>query len=223
MTLPLPATGGAEVLSATGQEDRAAPRFTLLIRPAKLHVGAAQFVCVIRDLSATGVSIRQFHDIAWDDPVVLELQTGDRHPVEPVWHRPGEAGFRFFDPIAVDEVIGGCSAYPKRDLRFEIAWPITVQAQGVSNPAEVVNLSRQGALIECDALLAIGQAVMLEAKGLPMIEARVRWRKGSHYGMVFDTTFSLQQLAIAIEQLQRGRGLRKPAGMRLEDSSARAN
>lgn len=201
MTLPLPATEGAEAQAAQ-PEVRAAPRFTLLIRPAKLRVGKVQYVCVIRDISATGVSIRQFHEIGWHGPVVLELQTGERHPVEPVWHRAGEAGFRFFEPIAVDEVISGCSAYPKRDLRFEIAWPIAVQAQGVANPAELVNLSRQGALIECEALLAIGQAVMLKAKGLPTIEARVRWRKGNRYGMVFDTTFSLQQLAIAIEQLQ---------------------
>lgn len=222
MTLPMPATGGAEV-QPTLLEDRAAPRFTLLIRPAKLHVAAAQFVCVIRDISATGVSIRQFHEIAWHGPIVLELQTGDSYPIEPVWHRAGEAGFRFIEPIRVDDVISGCSAYPKRDLRFEIAWPIAVQAQGISNQAEIVNLSRQGALIECDALLAIGQAVMLEAKGLPVIEARVRWRKGSRYGMVFDTTFSLQQLAIAIEQLQRGRALRKQAGMRPEVDTAWAN
>lgn len=222
MTLPLPETEGAEA-QPVEVEDRAAPRFTLLIRPAKLHVGAAQFVCVIRDISATGVSIRQFHEIAWDGPVALELQTGDSYPVEPVWQRAGEAGFRFLEPIAVDDVIGGCSAYPKRDLRFEIAWPIAVQSRGVSDPAEVVNLSRQGALIECDALLAIGQAVMLQAKGLPTIEARIRWRKGNRYGMVFDTTFSLQQLAVAIEQLQRSAPTPVPAQARIAEGAGRRN
>lgn len=222
MTLPLPETGGAEAQPAQ-LEDRSAPRFTLLIRPAKLHVGAAQFVCVIRDISATGVSIRQFHEIAWHGPIALELQTGDRYPVEPVWQREGEAGFRFFEAIRVADVISGCSAYPKRDLRFEITWPIAIKSLGVSHGAKVVNLSRQGALIECDDLLAIGQAVMLQARGLPTIEARIRWRKGNRYGMVFDTTFSLQQLAVAIEQLQRSAPALIPASIRIANGAGQRN
>ena len=52
-------------------------------------------------------------------------------------------------------------------------------------------------------MLALGQAVLVEARGLPKIEARVRWRRDGRYGMVFDTTFSLAQLAALIERLQR--------------------
>ncbi|MCR2832415.1 PilZ domain-containing protein [Parerythrobacter lacustris] len=201
MNLQLP-----EMEGANGQpvaiDDRAAPRFTLLIRPGKLHVGEAQYLCVIRDISATGVSIRLFHPIDWRGPVVLELQTGDCYPVEQVWDRGAEAGFRFFDPIEVDSVIGHCSHYPKRDLRFEIRLPVVIQAQGQAFPASVANLSRQGALVESDDMFAIGQAVMLQAKGLSTIEARIRWRKAKAYGLVFDTTFSLQQLALALQRFQ---------------------
>ena len=40
--------------SDTGSaEERAAPRFTLLIRAAKLVAPQGQFVCVIRDVSST--------------------------------------------------------------------------------------------------------------------------------------------------------------------------
>ncbi len=216
-----------EMEGANGQpvaiDDRAAPRFTLLIRPGKLHVGEAQYLCVIRDISATGVSIRLFHPIDWRGPTVLELQTGDRYPVEPVWDRGAEAGFRFFDPIEVDSVIGHCSHYPKRDLRFEIRLPVVIQAQGQAFPASFANLSRQGALVESDEMFAIGQAVMLQAKGLPMIEARVRWRKCNRYGMVFDTTFSLQLLAVAIEQLQRSAPAPIPAPARVSHGIGQRN
>ncbi|MEZ5692554.1 MAG: PilZ domain-containing protein [Altererythrobacter sp.] len=202
MSFPLPDTGEAE-MQPVDIEDRVAPRFTLLIRPAKLHVGEAQFVCVIRDISATGVSIRLFHDIEWKGPVVLELQTGDRHSIELVWNQGTEAGFQFHDQVEVDSVVGHCSLYPKRDLRFDIELPIKLEAGGQVVPAKIANLSRQGALIEADSMLALGQAVLVEARGLPKIEARVRWRRDGRYGMVFDTTFSLAQLAALIERLQR--------------------
>lgn len=214
MNFPLPDTGEAE-MQPVDIEDRAAPRFTLLIRPAKLHVGEAQFVCVIRDISATGVSIRLFHDIEWKGPVVLELQTGDRHSIELVWNKGTEAGFQFHDQVEVDSVVGHCSLYPKRDLRFDIELPIRLEAGGQVHQATVGNLSRQGAMLEADGMLALGQAVLIEAKGLPKIEARVRWRRDGRYGMVFDTTFSLAELAGLIERLQRkGAGIMRPARTR---------
>nr|WP_161593718.1 PilZ domain-containing protein [Parerythrobacter lutipelagi] len=201
MNFPLPETEG-EGMQPVDIEDRAAPRFTLLIRPAKLHVGESQFVCIIRDISATGVSLRLFHDIEWKGPITLELQTGDRHSLEFVWNRATEVGLQFMDQVEVDNIIGHCSLYPKRDLRFDIAMPITFQSGGVAYTASIANLSRQGALLECDSKLAVSQPIMLEARGFPTIEARVRWRRGNQFGLVFDTTFSLAELAVLIERLQ---------------------
>jgi hypothetical protein len=73
-------------------DERAAPRFTLLIRTAKLICGNADYLCVIRDVSAEGISVRLFHPIPTADEIILEMQTGDRHPVRAVWQNPGEAG-----------------------------------------------------------------------------------------------------------------------------------
>ena len=44
-----------------GAEQRAGPHFTLLIRAAKLVSAQGEFVCVIRDVSESGVSLRLFH------------------------------------------------------------------------------------------------------------------------------------------------------------------
>lgn len=192
-------------------EDRVAPRFTLLIRPAKLVVGDLQFVCVIRDISATGVSVRIFHAIEWNGPVALELQTGERHKMDLVWNRGSEAGFEFHHEVEVESVIGNASLYPKRDIRFAIEWPIKLHdATGTARPAKLHNISRQGARVEIAAPLALDQALRLEARGLPAIEARVRWREEGHYGLVFDTTFSLGELALTVERLQRGGAINPP-------------
>ena len=50
--------------------------------------------------------------------------------------------------------------------------------------------------------MAIDQKLRLEADNLPVIQARVRWRKGSDYGLVFDDTFQFAELARLAEHLQ---------------------
>ena len=85
-------------------EERATPRFTLLIRTAKLVCDSAEYLCVIRDVSAEGVSVRLFHPLPIETEgveLVLEMQTGDCHPVTLIWQKPGEAGFQFVTPVDV--------------------------------------------------------------------------------------------------------------------------
>ena len=65
-------------------EERTAPRFTLLIRAAKVVTPAGEFICVIRDVSQSGVSLRGFHALPENGPHWLELQTGERYAIEPI-------------------------------------------------------------------------------------------------------------------------------------------
>ena len=45
------------------EDMRGAQRFTLLIRTAKLVSETGEFLCIIRDVSATGLRLRLFHDL----------------------------------------------------------------------------------------------------------------------------------------------------------------
>jgi len=186
-------------------EERATPRFTLLIRTAKLILNKAEYLCVIRDVSAEGVSVRLFHPIPIEThhaELVLELQTGESHPVTSIWQKAGEAGFRFMTPVDVEQVIRRSSRFPKRELRFAAQLPVTVLVFGEKYPALLHNISQQGAMIETADRLLIAQTIRIESKGLPNIEAKVLWRKGEHYGLIFDTTFRLHDLAGIVHALQ---------------------
>jgi hypothetical protein len=73
-------------------------------------------------------------------------------------------------------------------------------------PATVVNFSQQGALLACDGLFAIDQNLRIDggtiAPELKEIRAKVRWRRGAHYGVVFDDTFTLGDFAKLAARLQ---------------------
>lgn len=194
------------VESKDGAELRAAPRFTLLIRAAKLACAAGEFVCVIRDVSETGVSARLFHALPGVASFELHMPAGKVYAIEVVWQRAHEAGFRFATPVDVTQLINEAGAYPKRGLRLNVEFPIIITTLTQRSAAVVHNFSQQGALIECDGLFAIDQSLRLSAAEaapeLKEIRAKVRWRRGKHYGVVFDDTFTLSDFATLAARLQ---------------------
>lgn len=193
------------VIRASGpgsEELRAAPRVTLLIRPAKLATPEGEFVCVIRDVSASGVSVRMFHPLPMGEAAVLETETGMRVTMHRVWDRDNEAGFQFEEPIDVAALVNEIGSYRKRKLRIGIDLPVNLAVLGQKHPAMIRNLSQQGARIECDVRLALIQMVRLESGYLPEIRAKVRWRRDSQFGLVFEDTFSLGDFAQIAARLQ---------------------
>jgi hypothetical protein len=188
--------GMPEVTPPQPTDEREEPRFTLLIRAAKLIAPQGEFICVIRDVSQTGVSLRGFHVLPVGSSLSLELRTGQRIALEPIWSRGYEAGFRFAQPVDVAALVAEAGSFPKRQLRLNIPFRVELAMLGGRVRAQVLNLSQQGARIECDSLLAIEQPVRLCSGPLPEVRARVRWRSDREYGLAFDDTFSLSQLAL---------------------------
>ena len=191
---------------ATGAELRAAPRFTLLIRAAKLISAQGEFVCVIRDVSETGVSVRLFHALPGCQQFELHMPAGAVYEINRVWQRDNEAGFTFSQPVEVPQLINESADYPKRGLRLGVCFPVTLITLSGQYEAVVENLSQQGARITCDCQLAIDQTVRIAAPGvageLREVRAKIRWRRDDHYGVVFDDTFTLGDFARLAARLQ---------------------
>ena len=187
----------------SGFEDlRAAPRFTLLIRSAKIVSASGEFLCIVRDVSASGVRLRMFHALPPEPQVTMELASGEQFLIERVWEGGDHAGFRFADPIDVHRFIAEASPYPRRPLRLRIEFPAVLTVEGVAHPIMVRDLSRQGARIEIDALLAVGQKIKLEAQGVPTLIGNVCWRSSPSYGVVFQQLFTFEELALLAARLQ---------------------
>lgn len=197
---------GDDYVPPAEADQRTAPRFTLLIRTAKLLTSRGEFLCVVRDASSIGVSVRLFHELPNDRSMILEMPNGDRHDIAVVWERQGAAGFRFSEPIDPQRMIEGRSRFGRRPVRLHLQVPALLSCQGRSFEAVIRNLSQQGARIECSERLALEQKLRLEAESLPPIQAKVRWRRNKEYGLVFEDTFQFAELAQLANELQRGGG-----------------
>jgi hypothetical protein len=188
---------------ASEAEQRCAPRFTLLIRAAKLVSPAGEFLCVVRDASETGVSVRLFHPLPADVPLTLEMPNGDCHPLERVWEEEGKAGFRFAGPVDIERIVESPSRFMRRAVRVnvEVACDLLVGVRRV--PATIHNLSQQGALITTLEKLSLMQRVKIRADGMPEITGKVRWRRNDQYGLSFEDTFQFAELAALAFELRR--------------------
>ncbi|MEW9854706.1 PilZ domain-containing protein [Novosphingobium sp. M1R2S20] len=174
---------------------RGAPRFALMLRSAKLIADGTDYLCIIRDVSETGVKLRLFHAVPKAETLMIELASGERYPMELVWAANNEAGFRFLRRIDVDAFVSEAGPYPKRPLRLRVHHPATVRLGADTWRVTILDLSRQGARIQSPTRLAIRQRFWLEARELPLFEATVCWRREPEYGVVFSQLMGLDELA----------------------------
>jgi len=184
-------------------DQRSTPRFMLLIRAAKLTAPDVEFLCVVRDASESGVSVRLFHPLPEAIELTLELPNGDRHPLERVWEHEGKAGFRFREPVELERIVEARSEYPRRAVRLRLEVPCWLAFGERRVRGTIGNLSQHGALINTPERLSLAQRVKVEVEGLPEIVARVRWRHHDSYGLSFEDTFQFAELAALVFDLQR--------------------
>lgn len=193
-------------------EQRAAPRFTLLIRAAKLIVDdTSEFLCVIRDVSSTGIKIRLFNPLPPHAKLSLAMSNGDSYEVETVWQEGDYAGFRFVDDIDIERLLDEAhGTFPKRQVRLRIHLDAILHSGGEAVRVAFQDISQQGACIDCDKWLLMNELVRVETGVLPAIYAKVRWRSHPRYGLLFEQTFKLDELAHIAAPLQPGDSVSAP-------------
>lgn len=194
-------------VAAAGEADepelRRAPRFTLLIRAAKLISPTAEFLCVVRDASETGVSVRLFHPLPKDIALSLEMPNGDCLPLERVWEEEGKAGFRFAEKVEIERIVDCPSRFTRRAVRVNVEVPCELLAGIRRAQGKIHNLSQQGALISTTERLSLMQRVTIKAEGMPEVAGKVRWRRNDSYGLSFEDTFQFAELAALAFELRR--------------------
>ncbi|WP_298284090.1 PilZ domain-containing protein [Novosphingobium sp.] len=186
-----------------GSEFRSAQRYALLIRTAKIIADGREFLCIIRDASATGLKVRLFSALPQARAIIVELVTGDRYPVELVWQADDHAGLRFLHEIEIEQFLDESrGSFPRRQVRLRIALDAVLHSGGEAVRVVFQDISQQGACVESDKWLLMNELVRLETGVAPPLFAKVRWRSHPRYGLIFEHTFKLDELARISAPLQ---------------------
>ena len=187
---------------AVGDEQRVEPRFTLLIRAAKLIAGNDEFLVVLRDVARDGLKVRTFHPLPDDGEFAIELANGERHQVDKIWEDGEIKGFRFHDPVALEQLLAESpGGKRRRPVRVRLNVPVKMFAGVRRCDGVFIDISQNGACMSSNEHLALGQRVRIECPGLPELVGSVRWRRAPLYGLIFEQTFRLDDLARITAQL----------------------
>jgi hypothetical protein len=186
----------ANALARSVAELRGAPRFTLMLRVAKLVVDGREQFCVIRDGSATGLKVKLFGPLGQHRVLAVELANGDRHNAQCMWVTGDHAGLQFREPIDPERLIDEAKgAGQRRQVRLRIALDAMLFSSGEAVPVAIRDISQQGAAVDSEKWLLLNELVKIQTAVLPSLYAKVRWRNHPHYGVIFEQTFQLEDLA----------------------------
>ena len=114
-------------------------------------------------------------------------------------------GYIFGRPMPADEAIelamkGAATLpaqLPPREARIRIIRAALLHYQGQVKGARLRNISSGGALIECRDEMPVGAEIQLDFAAGGLIDAEIRWSKGTQFGVQFKEKFNLKLLQIA--------------------------
>ncbi|MES2491928.1 MAG: PilZ domain-containing protein [Pseudomonadota bacterium] len=177
-----------------------------MVRTAKLIADDLEFLCVVRDVSAAEVTVQTFHPLHAYRELAVEFDTGDRHALGMARQQGDKMNCTFVTPIDCARLLAvQAGSRPRRQLRVNLEFPATLCTNGLRTPVMLRDVSPQGASIECNGWLMIDELVRIECASLPTVYAKVRWRRPPRYGLVFEDTFRIDDLARACAHLQQDR------------------
>ncbi|MDE8652269.1 PilZ domain-containing protein [Novosphingobium album (ex Liu et al. 2023)] len=180
-----------------GQIDhRGAGRTVLLLRSAKLLTPAGQFLCLLRDVSAAGVRLRFLHAMPeFDNRVTLQTASQDQYALELVWQSQVEAGYRFSRPIDLEAFITERTPFEHRPIRVVVSSAVVLTIGETRIPARLRDVSREGARLDIESKLALGQRLKIVGRDWPETDATVCWRLHPEHGVSFQRSVELAELA----------------------------
>lgn len=183
---------------------RSGERYLSLLRVGALLIEGRRELCLVRNVSAGGMMIRPYSNIAVGTAVTVELKHGETVSGVARWIEDGLIGIAFDQPIDVVALLTSSEDGPQpRMPRIELSCTAWVREDADIYRARTVNISQGGMCVEGDPRLNVDAKVILSLAGLGPIDGRVKWKEGDRYGIGFNRVLPVNELMSFLRQQQR--------------------
>lgn len=185
---------------------RSDARYTTVFRPISIASDAFRNICIMRNISETGLMCSADFPLPEGTQVTMEISTSGPITGQVMWVKDQKMGVRFDEQIDVATVLHGTMSGRNakkiaRPPRLEILCDAHIMADDQSVPVRLCNISQRGARIEFP-FLSVGDEVELSIEGLDTRKATVRWVHDGHAGLNFFRPIDLHELARWAKWLQ---------------------
>lgn len=181
-------------------------RHVSLLRVGSLLIGDRRELCLVRNVSAGGMMIRVYSDIAPGTRLSVELKQGVPIPGFVRWIKDEDAGVTFDEPIDIVDLITASGEGPRpRVPRVEVDCTAWVRDDGTVHRMKGENISQGGILVSGDVGLAVHTPVVVTLIDLPPVAGIVRWKDGPSHGIGFSRPLPLPLIVDWLRLQQRVR------------------
>lgn len=181
-------------------ERRADERHMTLFRVATLIIGERRELCLVKNISAGGVSIRAYCQLDENGPIGIEIKQDQQISGEVTWVRGRDAGITFDERVDIIDLLKSGEHDPRpRMPRIAVTTTCYVREGAVVHRSTLHNISQGGLSVETPNPITVGGNVTVSVPGLSPQNATVRWNSENRYGISFNTVLPL---AVLISWLQ---------------------
>ena len=177
--------GGPE--AAEPAERRRSGRHMTVFQIAKIVTPQSQELCILRDISDTGLRAELYSPAVPGETVTFEMRTGHRVSGRIVWHRERSIGVQFDHEISVPEVLAHCSFDDRlgrmRPPRIEVEIPAIIMVERQLIDVVIRNISQAGMKVACAETLVPGAQIVVRFVGIGQRMATVRWSRHGESGL----------------------------------------
>lgn len=180
-------------------ERRKEERFTLILRVGVLEQQGRASLCLVRNISSSGVQLKCYARPIIDAPA--SIRVADEPPLQGriIWIDGETVGLNFdeeLDAALMLRVQQKLEPNRRRSSpRVSVEAAACLRARGRIYPAAVCDISSMGARIKTKSPLKAGDRAILSLSDLPFLEAYVRWTEGDEAGLIFETPIPMQLIA----------------------------
>lgn len=190
-----------------GVERRGATRHATVLQIAKLSTDSCEELCILRDISSTGLRAESYYPLSVGARVSLELKTGRRVTGHVVWSDGSAFGVEFDVKVPVFAILahqtldelGRRVRQPRLRANTEASLFLGEEEIAV----RLSDVSQAGLRIGVGRLLRIGARVEIALQGLGRRKAIVRWYRDGEAGVMFVQPMTYPEFAAWRQTLAR--------------------
>ena len=194
--LPIETTTYSMSAEPPAESDRRTDeRHLTLFRVGTIVIGDRRELCLVKNISAGGASIRVYCLLQENQKVQIELKQDQPVAGFVTWSKAGDAGITFDERVDVIDLLKSSEHGPRpRMPRIEVNSVCYVREGAVVHRSVLHNISQGGLSVETPNAVTVGGNVTVSIPGLAPQASTVRWQNGSRYGISFNTVLPLAML-----------------------------
>lgn len=183
---------------------RSGERYVSLLRVGALMIDGRRELCLIRNVSAGGMMIRPYSQVAAGTRLSVELKQGERVTGVAQWSDNGLVGITFDQTIDVLALLNAPGRGPRpRMPRIELNCTASLRHGGTTFRARVANISQGGICVHSPVDLQVDGDVVVSLAGLHSAAGVVKWQDGDYYGIGFNRVYPVSELMAFLQEQQR--------------------